>query len=617
MKKILYFASMMLALGMTYSCAIDDNPVLDGTAITIQDENGNKYETGLVATFKSEVGQEVSLTLGVYDQFDIYGVDFGDGKVVVDTVCYQNNGLLGEDGKTKEGTTHTAATTFKGTVAGKGEIQVYGKSDVWYLNTSGNVIPTSFDQEKLKNVVQMSISGANVESVELPALEKLTSFSFNNSSVKNIDISKATGLTSFSAIYSPTYTGEMNLTAIDLQNNTKLTDLSIQSQSTVPTPLKEIDLSKNVKLTNIYLPNNSLTKVTLPADFTTTDANNPNTLAKVSIFLQNNKLTAIEGLEKLPAKSQANISNNLFTLATLPAKPANVSASKYTYAPQPAYEVPETVTELDLSSQLSATGVLTEPTETTYSFVTAGGTALEAGTDYEVTAPGKFKFLKAQTEKVHGVMATTAFPKFTNKNAYVTTEFTVTVGASTPAEARSWDFTKWSAETVANLKADAAASIFTGWSDVEKDPAKEGNPQEPTEATKDNCFWLAAETTDANGKAIAELAGLQFDKDYCTTRSLAIAVNYPSTSLGTYAGASYLWLGGKGKTCFTIPAVKAGQKITIVAESHKATEGRGVEINGEKFTPTTKDSHTWDITADGDVVVKNTNGCHIYSIEVK
>jgi hypothetical protein len=134
-------------------------------------------------------------------------------------------------------------------------------------------------------------------------------------------------------------------------------------------------------------------------------------------------------LDKLPAKSQVNISNNLFTLATLPVKPANVSASKYTYAPQPAYVVDETVSELDLSSQLTATGVLTEPATTTFSFVTAGGTALEEGTDYEVTAPGKFKFLTAQEEKVHGVMLNAALPKFTEAAPFTTTEFTVEAAA--------------------------------------------------------------------------------------------------------------------------------------------------------------------------------------------
>jgi hypothetical protein len=286
------------------------------------------------------------------------------------------------------------------------------------------------------NVVQMTITGANVESVDLPAtLENLSSFSFNNSPVKSVDVSKVAQLKSLSVIYAPTYTGEMNLETIDLQNNTELTDLSIQTQATgVNAKLKEIDLSKNTKLTSIYLPNNSLEKATLPDDFTTKDANDANALAKVTIFLNNNKLTAINGdLDKLPAKSQINISGNKFTLATLPAKPANVSASEYTYAPQPAYEVAETVTELDLSSQLTATGILTESVETTYSFVTGGETpeTLVEGTDYEVTAPGKFKFIKAQTEKIHGVMATTAFPKFTGANAYVTTEFTVVPGTPT------------------------------------------------------------------------------------------------------------------------------------------------------------------------------------------
>ena len=606
MKKILYFASMMLAVFMTYSCAYEDNPVLDGTAITIQDGNGNKYETGLVATFKGEVGEEVSLTLGVYDQFDIYGVDFGDGKIIVDTVCYQNGGLKGEDGLTKPGTTHTAATTFKGTVAGNGTVSVYGKSDIWYLVAS-NLMPTALDQEKLMNVVQLTISGANVESVELPAMEKMTQFGFTNSPVKSVDISKATALTRIDVYNSTQSKYEPQLKEIDLSKNVNLEMVVLGGSTYKKGELTKLDFTNNTKLTQISAENNKLTSVTgLPVSLK-------------NLYLSYNELASLE-FPVFTSKGTIKIDNNKFNLATLPTKPAITTASKYTYAPQPAYQVLEAITDanmvLDLSSQLIATGVESEPRTTTYKFV-AGSTELKENEDYKVVAPGKFQFLKSQTEKVYGIMETKAFPKFTGKSMFVTTDFTVTIGASTPAEARTWDFTNWSAETVANLKADAATSIFTGWSDVEKDPTKEGNPQEPTEATKDNCFWLAAETTDANGKAIAELAGLQFDKDYCTTRSLAIAVSYPTTSLGTYAGASYLWLGGKNKTCFTIPGVKAGQKITMVIESHKASEGRGVEINGEKFTPTTKDSHTWEITADGDVVVKNTNGCHIYSIVVK
>ena len=197
-----------------------------------------------------------------------------------------------------------------------------------------------------------------------------------------------------------------------------------------------------------------------------------------------------------------------------------------------------------------------------------------------------------------------------------------------------WSFTSWSKSTVSALIADAAASASTGWSDIEKADATE-----PTEASKDNCFWSVAEPNEdgslsANGEVIAELKGLVWNKKYTTARSLAIAVNYASTSLGDYAGGAYLWLGGGKKKvpCFTIPGVKAGSTVTMEVESHKPAEGRGVELYtgvdadglvdaatkiGDSFTPTTKDSHTWTIDADCDVIVYNTNGCHIYSIKVE
>ncbi len=198
-----------------------------------------------------------------------------------------------------------------------------------------------------------------------------------------------------------------------------------------------------------------------------------------------------------------------------------------------------------------------------------------------------------------------------------------------------WDFTTWSAETVANLKADAAASKTSGWSDVEKQAdADEG--KDPTEASKDNCFWFAGTVNEdgslsANGAVIKELKGLKFDSNYAAKRSLAIAVNYPSTSLGDYAGGAYLWLGGGGSKqtcpCFTIPGVKAGSKITVELESHKPSDGRGIglyknsyaaeNLIGEQFKPTTKDTKSWDITEDCDVVVWNTSGCHIYTLKVE
>ena len=211
--------------------------------------------------------------------------------------------------------------------------------------------------------------------------------------------------------------------------------------------------------------------------------------------------------------------------------------------------------------------------------------------------------------------------------------------AAAPVEtARVWDFTQWSAATVDNLKADAAASKTSGWSDVEKKADAEAD-KEPTEASKDNCFWFAGTVDNdgeltANGVKIAETKGLKFYPTYAANRSLAIAVNYPETSLGTYAGASYLWLGG-GKNSlavFTIPNVSAGSTITVEVESHKPAEGRGIELYGavgsddkvvadskigDSFTPKTKESHSWTIENDGDVTIYNTNGCHIYILKVE
>ncbi|WP_288276279.1 hypothetical protein [uncultured Prevotella sp.] len=196
----------------------------------------------------------------------------------------------------------------------------------------------------------------------------------------------------------------------------------------------------------------------------------------------------------------------------------------------------------------------------------------------------------------------------------------------------TWNFTKWSEATVANLKADAAASKLEGWSDVEKKADAEAGNDAP-EATKDNCFWaVIAEGGEltANGEVIEELKGLQFGATFAGNRSLAIAVNYPTTSLGTYAGPAYLWLGGKNFECFTIPAVKGGTTIKMGVESHKLTDARGVQLfAGETelkdadgnavAAPTTYTEQTWVVPAGVayDIVVKNTNGCHIYFIDAE
>jgi hypothetical protein len=209
------------------------------------------------------------------------------------------------------------------------------------------------------------------------------------------------------------------LTQIDLSKNTELETVTLGGSFYKKGILTSLDFTNNTKLTQISAENNKLTSVTgIPTSVK-------------NIYLKDNELATLT-FPEFTAKGTIQIQNNKFTLATLPTKPSITTTSKYTYAPQPAYQVAEAITNqnnlLDLSSQLTATGVASEPKTTTYT-LKAGATTLTEGEDYQVVEPGKFKFLKSQAEPVHVEMATDAFPKFKNANAYVTTDFTVTITA--------------------------------------------------------------------------------------------------------------------------------------------------------------------------------------------
>ncbi len=202
------------------------------------------------------------------------------------------------------------------------------------------------------------------------------------------------------------------------------------------------------------------------------------------------------------------------------------------------------------------------------------------------------------------------------------------------SDIRKWDFTAWSEETKANLDADAATAgpgedgtypSVTLWRTYEK----AGGPTEADPDRGGNAYWYGtaingSEELVANGVVIAETKGLLFNT--MTAGSLAIGVNYPSTTIGTYEGPSYLWIGGKNNS-FTIPNVKSGSQITLGIESHKNTDARGVKltINGEEIgSAVPKTYEVFNISVPGqltdetfsDVVLTNTNGCHIYFITV-
>ena len=212
----------------------------------------------------------------------------------------------------------------------------------------------------------------------------------------------------------------------------------------------------------------------------------------------------------------------------------------------------------------------------------------------------------------------------------------LTAGAN--AQDRKWDFTNWSESTKALIKADAVDAQpvsdkntpIPGWRDFEKYNGTVGEHA-------DEAYWWGETSTGteskelaANGTIIEETAGLKWTA--LKAGNLAIAFNYPSTSLGDYAGPQYLWIGGSSLS-FVIPDVKVGSKITIEVESHKPAEGRGVAayVDGKEVAPIEgstkpkeKTTCVWKITqlAAGDaemvdVTFTNNNGCHLYSITVE
>ena len=268
------------------------------------------------------------------------------------------------------------------------------------------------------------------------------------------------------------------------------------------------------------------------------------------------------------------------------------------------------------------------------------------GKKYEYKAAANSKWgdyeLPAEGSNADFVFGTEEYPAgWYNLTFTVNTEENTMTLEAEPIT-HTWNFAAWSAQTIENLKAEAIKVTVEDdpdnagktkctdngalWSDHEK-----ASKCDTYGASKDNCFWYVGGEANptANGVAIAELKGLEFNTTYGGARSLAIAVNYPKTSLGSYKGGAYLWLGGKGKDCFTIKNVKVGSTLTIGAESHKPAEGRGIQLKingenfGEAFTPKTFDENSWTITSSDadakyvDVVVSNTNGCHIYFIDAE
>ena len=281
-----------------------------------------------------------------------------------------------------------------------------------------------------------------------------------------------------------------------------------------------------------------------------------------------------------------------------------------------------TLYALGTAIQMQGIGYYVESGNYTIRYVVDGETIKEVtksgALDKEITLSAEDKGDFEKDGKIYRYVSDDSADKIVSEN----TNTTVTIYCKTiEIPTLSWNFTKWSDETVANLKAGS------NWSDIETGK---------TDAV-DGCYWIVDTKKDiladkyvmANGSVIDELAGLVYKNS-----SLAIAFNYPKTDLGEYHGPSYLWFtNNNGADCFTIPNVPAGATIKMGVESHRPSDGRGVKltINNKATTltapdgsevkpPTTYADQEWlvptDAAENNDVLISNTAGCHIYYITV-
>ena len=464
MKKFSFFASLMLAAGIFASCSIDDNAI-DFKEDTVIEHEGTQYTVGVVATLIGTPGQEVSGTAGTYADYDIYGVDFGDGEIITDSVFKTN----------------TKLTTFTSTVKGEGLITVYGNSSVWYLGLSGQAVPTSYDQRKLVRIQQLVMSNMALDELNVDALDSLRLLSFNNGQVNSINVTGNALLSNLTIKNDPTYEGPANpLAAIDLSQNAELSELIINGSSAEnPGNLTSIDLSNNSKLNSVQLNNQKLANVVLPTNQVPANGkgfwdfwaqNNQLTAVDFSksaqvrnVHLENNKLTSViftdvksnanlyvsdneltnlvvpgavktieaqnnelENISIVDATSTLKVDNNHLTFSKLPA----ISGKTYTYEGQEAtIEIALPFKQLDLTVEGKATKVKDEAaTPSTFTFKSVDGDkVLVEGDDIKTDEPGKFTFLRVN-DAIYGVITNDAFPGLEFK----TTEFAITTEGAKP-----------------------------------------------------------------------------------------------------------------------------------------------------------------------------------------
>lgn len=123
-----------------------------------------------------------------------------------------------------------------------------------------------------------------------------------------------------------------------------------------------------------------------------------------------------------------------------------------------------------------------------------------------------------------------------------------------------WDFTQgFSSETIANLEADAASGAGY-WTNKGTWYESKARTAGPLYAHVNGQDWLIPET---EGLTIGAQSNAHFN----------IVIEHND--------GPHIWLNGrKGEDYVTIPAVPAGEKVTVVYASHSGDQARGFKVSG-------------------------------------
>ncbi len=394
------------------------------------DFSGNKAFTTTPVLVKEKGEPMLTLTADAGGSFDVdvycasagqtISVDWGDGQLQT----YPNIAYI-TDPDAWEG------TKIEGTIKGEGLVKFYGTDSELATfestySANGGAKVTTIDLSKTTNLTKLTMQSHALSEIDLKPLTKLTSLTLSNNQLSAIDLSANTLLTSLkidgNQLTKADLTGLDKVSTLYVSNN-PITELTLPEGGALKSLYAvkilisgALDLNKYSTLTYISIQGSSITSLDVSG------------LELTSLFCQNNRLTE---LKVGTVKTTLNCSGNCLSLDALPVKGAT---KNFTYVPQAEYVLPEAIEaggSIDLSNMALLQGVLEEAAPSTFTWKYAADSSVVETSKY-TAADGVFTFPEAM-DSIFCEISTTAFPAFSDNNAFTTTPVLVKVSSAVPS----------------------------------------------------------------------------------------------------------------------------------------------------------------------------------------